>query len=401
MGPMVDKAGAELAGAGITDQPGIVLADAGYWHGEQIDRLMGQGVKVLIPPDADKRRGTRPGWDGGRYAFMRNILDTPAAGELYAQRQRMIEPVFADTKFNRRADRFLRRGRAAAPRGMAPDHCHRQPAEDLAAHHRPSGGLTAAGASSRRSQATAAPPPRRCADTAPTPFPQQPPRKAQAGVRPADRLRARLFRRTRSHRSRRSSGRRQSLRSSHGNLDTDMPPSEGAMEATGAASLFTVSPTRGGVIRWRRAAAGGGGADGSVADQLRALGVKGVLVQMAERGQLLALKCEMPQCYHHKGRGAFDEVATPRTKWAPSPDHYPILKVGRRAPRRRERSTVPHLVQQPGLWMADADPDAARERQVPRRDRRGPEQQGCPAGRRYEPMDGRHGAQGLRVLVLP
>ena len=26
----------------------------------------------------------------------------------------MIEPVFADTKFNRRADRFLRRGRATA-----------------------------------------------------------------------------------------------------------------------------------------------------------------------------------------------------------------------------------------------------------------------------------------------
>src|SRR3954453_10562413 len=72
-----------------------------------------------------------------------------------------------------------------------------------------------------------------------------------------------------------------------------------------------------------RAAAG---ADRSVADQLRALGVKGVLVQMAERGQLLSLKCEMPQCYHHKGRGMFDPVTTPRTKWAPSPDHYPILK---------------------------------------------------------------------------
>ncbi len=26
----------------------------------------------------------------------------------------MVEPVFADTKFNRRIDRFLRRGRAAA-----------------------------------------------------------------------------------------------------------------------------------------------------------------------------------------------------------------------------------------------------------------------------------------------
>src|SRR3954470_2671785 len=75
-----------------------------------------------------------------------------------------------------------------------------------------------------------------------------------------------------------------------------------------------------------KAAAGGGGADSSVADQLRRLGVKGVLVQMAERGQLLAVKCEMPQCYHPKGRGAFDEVTTPRTKWAPSPDQYPILK---------------------------------------------------------------------------
>ena len=75
-----------------------------------------------------------------------------------------------------------------------------------------------------------------------------------------------------------------------------------------------------------KAAASGGGADSSVADHLRALGMKGVLVQMAERGQLPALKCEMPQCYHHKGRAAFDPVAKTRTKWAPSPDHYPTLK---------------------------------------------------------------------------
>lgn len=76
-----------------------------------------------------------------------------------------------------------------------------------------------------------------------------------------------------------------------------------------------------------KAVAVGGGADSSVADELRKLGVKkGVLVRMAESGQLLALKCEMPQCYHHKGRGAFDPVTTPRTKWAPSPDHYPVLK---------------------------------------------------------------------------
>ena len=50
--------------------------------------------------------------------------------------------------------------------------------------------------------------------------------------------------------------------------------------------------------------------------------------------------------------------------------------------------------------MADADPDDARERQVPRRHRRGSEQQRCPPGPRHEPLDGRHGAQGLRVVGL-
>lgn len=35
----------------------------------------------------------------------------------------------------------------------------------------------------------------------------------------------------------------------------------------------------------------------------------------------LGLKCEMPQCLHHGGRGSFDPVTIPRTKWGPSPDH--------------------------------------------------------------------------------
>jgi hypothetical protein len=44
---------------------------------------------------------------------MRRVLAGERGGELYAQRQTMIEPVFAHTKFNRRCDRFKRRGRAA------------------------------------------------------------------------------------------------------------------------------------------------------------------------------------------------------------------------------------------------------------------------------------------------
>ena len=41
------------------------------------------------------------------------LLDTPEGAALYRQRQRMIEPVFGNTKFNRRINRFHRRGLAA------------------------------------------------------------------------------------------------------------------------------------------------------------------------------------------------------------------------------------------------------------------------------------------------
>src|SRR3954464_2888519 len=112
--PMVTAAEAELGNAGIDTAPEVVLADAGYWHHVQMEAIVERGMQVLIPPDAGKRKGTRPGWDGGLYAFMRRLLATDHGGGLYANRQGMIEPVFADTKFNRRCDRFQRRGRSAA-----------------------------------------------------------------------------------------------------------------------------------------------------------------------------------------------------------------------------------------------------------------------------------------------
>jgi hypothetical protein len=111
--PMVNAAERELAAVGSTALPEVVLADAGYWHHAQMERLTGRGTVVLIPPDAGKRKGARPGWDGGLYAFMRRVLASDRGGELYAKRQGMIEPVFAHTKFNRRMDRFQRRGRSA------------------------------------------------------------------------------------------------------------------------------------------------------------------------------------------------------------------------------------------------------------------------------------------------
>ena len=111
--PMLDAAQRELHAAGVTETPGVLLADAGYWHQRQMERIVDQGIAVLIPPDASKRRGARPGWDGGLYSFMRRVLATEHGGGLYRQRQPMIEPVFGQTKHNRGIDRFHRRGRAA------------------------------------------------------------------------------------------------------------------------------------------------------------------------------------------------------------------------------------------------------------------------------------------------
>jgi transposase len=113
LGPMVEAVGRELGAAGVCERPEVVLADAGYWHQVQLQALAGDGLQVLIPPDANKRKGARPGWTGGLYAFMRRALATPTGAALYRKRSAMIEPVFGDIRFNRRIDRFQRRGRAA------------------------------------------------------------------------------------------------------------------------------------------------------------------------------------------------------------------------------------------------------------------------------------------------
>ena len=113
--PMIAATEIELAAAGVHAPPEVVLADAGYWHQAQMENITGgRGTVVLIPPDAGKRKGPRPGWDGGFYAFMRRVLASDQGAELYAKRQGMIEPIFAQMKFNRRCDRFQRRGRSAA-----------------------------------------------------------------------------------------------------------------------------------------------------------------------------------------------------------------------------------------------------------------------------------------------
>jgi transposase len=113
LGPLIDQACQQLTQAGVEKQPGLVLADAGYWNGPHINALAARGIPALVPPDADTRNQPSRLRRGGHYDFMRNILNRDDGRALYKQRQAIIEPVFAQTKITRRADRFQRRGLAA------------------------------------------------------------------------------------------------------------------------------------------------------------------------------------------------------------------------------------------------------------------------------------------------
>jgi len=112
--PMMNAARAELAAAGVNDLPQVVVADAGYWHQDQMQTIAADGISVLIPPDSSRRKSARPGWTGGIYDFMRFVLSTDHGRALYKQRAQLIEPIFGNTKHNRGFTRFARRGRSAA-----------------------------------------------------------------------------------------------------------------------------------------------------------------------------------------------------------------------------------------------------------------------------------------------
>ena len=112
--PMFQATLRQLARHGVGELPKAVLADAGYWHTAQMQRIAERGIEVLIPPDGTMREGKRPGWENGLYALMRERLSTEDGKELYAQRKKTVEPVYGQIKYNRRIDRFMRRGRAAA-----------------------------------------------------------------------------------------------------------------------------------------------------------------------------------------------------------------------------------------------------------------------------------------------
>src|SRR5207244_10194955 len=60
--------------------------------------------------------------------------------------------------------------------------------------------------------------------------------------------------------------------------------------------------------------------------KLERLGIRGILWQLARDGQLIDVRCEMPQCYCFRGRRYFDPRLA-RSDWEATADHYPRLKM--------------------------------------------------------------------------
>jgi len=115
LAPMVVKAGEELRAAGVAEPIGTVLADGGYWSAPQIAAIHREGTEVIVPTRNARRTAPRKlaAKQGPEAERIEKVLATPEGQALYRRRQQIVEPVFANTKFIRGADRFQRRGLSA------------------------------------------------------------------------------------------------------------------------------------------------------------------------------------------------------------------------------------------------------------------------------------------------
>ena len=127
--PAVNAALRELEAAGVTQRPETVLADAGYWHKQQIERIVSDGIQVLVPPDGGLREDARPGWEQGMYAFMR-------PGARHRGRTRALQAAKSDRRASVRAGQVQPQdqpvpttGPGRSIIGMAAGGRHAQPAE--------------------------------------------------------------------------------------------------------------------------------------------------------------------------------------------------------------------------------------------------------------------------------
>ena len=73
--PMVEATERELEAIG-QKLPEVVVADAGYGHKRQMERVVNRGIQVLIPARCERTQARPTRLEGARYAFMRRVLET-------------------------------------------------------------------------------------------------------------------------------------------------------------------------------------------------------------------------------------------------------------------------------------------------------------------------------------
>jgi hypothetical protein len=113
---MITAAAEVLEDAGIDLPLHAVLADGGYWNSAQITALGQRDIQAIVATKAATRSAPRTlsARQGPQARRIEKRMDTPEGAALYRRRQQIIEPVFANTKFLRRIDRFQRRGLTAS-----------------------------------------------------------------------------------------------------------------------------------------------------------------------------------------------------------------------------------------------------------------------------------------------
>jgi transposase len=113
--PMIRAAAGQLRAAGVDQPLAVALADGGYWSAPQIAALREDGIEAIVPTKAAIRTKPRTlsARQGPEAQRIEEFLASPDGAALYRRRQQIIEPVFANTKFLRRIERFHRRGLAA------------------------------------------------------------------------------------------------------------------------------------------------------------------------------------------------------------------------------------------------------------------------------------------------
>ena len=79
-------------------------------------------------------------------------------------------------------------------------------------------------------------------------------------------------------------------------------------------------------VQQARTSAAHADAGATAVEKLEHLGVHGILWQLAQDGQIIDVRCEMPQCYCSRGRGHFDPKPE-LSPWSLTADHYPRLKM--------------------------------------------------------------------------